>query len=245
MQYPIPRPGQDASPLVDSAQYHADIIAMLNAYHRGDFNRVEPTLRPGRHIWITNNHSNMEAGEVLQIQSMNQPTEALAESFHRSPTMEASEAVWHSEIDNLVVLNNAVLANDTFTHHPTNWTSVKVTIEKNTDRYVMIDPEFPTQFKTSDVGIFKILGLDETNDRAIVDLTQSSDLWRFELTEEPNEHPETTMAKLMRMDGDEFASECEISDPTGMFDDVSAASGTIGQCRHSGNRFFVIDAECG
>lgn len=82
------------------------------------------------------------------------------------------------------------------------------------------------------------------DDYAMICLGFGSSLWHFELTQDAQTHPATTTAKLVRLDGTEYAPTVDLSDRTGMLVDTSAVAGAIGQCKHVGNTFQVIDVKC-
>ena len=247
MPYPRPVPGRPSAPLVDSAQYHRDIIDLLAAYKRGDLTRIPPAPRRDPQIRIKSTASDASLGEILQIDAMTAPPASDHIAWHRSPILEAKAPEWHTDIDRIAVCRNPVPNDSVFPYNPYHFASVKITVVKNTDRWVMVDPDTPTQCKTADAGIYKILGLDETNNLAVCDLNQSQPLWHFELTQDAQTHPDTTEAKLVRLDGDDFTTgtdRVQLSDRTGMLEDTGAATGTIGQCLHVGNEFLVIDVKC-
>jgi hypothetical protein len=237
----IPKPGQPAAKLVDSASVWGQLLDMLAAYERGEFDHPENSHIRDRHIWITNaSGAAREAGEVLQIEAMPQPASGIVESFHQSPAMEATTPVWHSAIDKLFVLTTATPNNQMVAYQPRDWVSVKCTAGDAGDRYVMIDPANPTRFKTSDAGLYRILEYDVNHDIAVVDLMHSQPLWRYELKEDSNA-PATTNAKLLRLDGVEYASQINLSDSEGLTTDDEA--GDTGYCLFAGGKFIAIDGD--
>ena len=246
MDYPKPKFGKDPSDLVDSARYHTDLILMLSAYKRGEFTRADPVRSVDPTIWVANDSGDsMDAGTLLQIATMDPAT--IAELAARSPTFTAITPTWHTAIDNLFVLNQPAVNNQAIPYHLRGWATVLLTDHTAGDRWVMPDPFDPTKMRTADAGIYKILGLDEGNNVATVDLTQSQTLWRYELTQD-SQAPEVTTAKLLRIDGDVYAISNEnpaiinLADPDGLMDDQ--VSGDRGWCHHVGNQFIAIQAEC-
>lgn len=242
MKFRLPQPGDELDQLVLTAKFQKEVVKLVN----NQPNKVGKRNNKGRtdrHIWVKNTGTNRDFGELLQIDAMTQPSAALARTFHASPTMTAIEPIWHTNIDNLIVTND-LPANHTMAYRPQSWATVKVTVVRDSDRWVMVDPLFPERCITSDAGIYKILGVDKTNNLATVDLTQSQPIWHFELTQDPQTHPLTTTAKLLRLDGDAYADEVDLTDRTGLLAAVSASTGTQGQCLHVGNKFVVIDAVC-
>lgn len=244
MGYARPKAGQPRAPLLKSAGFVGDVVDVVNDYKRsGSSSRDESSER---RIWIENGSgSDRTTGEILQISSMTQPSAAISEGFYQSPTMTAIDPVWHTSMDNLFVVHAAVLDGEVIAYHPRRWAMVIVTIMSASDRWVMPDPTTPHRMKTSTSGVWKILGLDTTNNRAIVDMTQSQPLWRYEITEDWQTSG-TTTAKLLRLDGTEFASSVEIGEPDPtpghlMSDQVT---GDKGYCVQVGNLFIPQQAVC-
>jgi hypothetical protein len=241
MAYQLPKAGQPAD-FIESAAVWSDIFRLLNEWKAGRLNPVAEQRSRAAGVNVSNASGNdREAGEVLQIDSMEQPDEAIVDAFMSAPVVDAIDPVWHTDIDNLVVVSGGVLDDSIFTWKPRHWTVVKVTVEEATDRFVMLDPDNLNQMKTADAGIWRIIGLDEENELAVVDLNSSQPFWRYELTE-TSQAPETTEAKLIRVDGTEFTDEINLSDPLSLMDDQS--SGDKGWCIHIGNEFHAIQGPC-
>lgn len=248
MLYNRPRPGQELD-LIDRADIWSDIVDLINAYKTGRLDPVgyEPDRERLIHLENTSGYDRM-AGVLQQIDPFTEPDEATEDLFIESPVGETSDPVWHTAIDNLVVVPSDVLENGVFSYPSLSWAVVVVTDQVDVDdRWVMVDPAEPTKMKTADAGIYRIIGYvgegEDTEKRAIVDLTQSQTLWRYELTDDSNA-PDATDAKLLRLDGTEFSSGSvtEISDPDGLMDDQVA--GDKGFCIHAGNKFYAQTAVC-
>ena len=250
MRYRLPVAGTDnADALLYSAGYHRDLIRLLNDYHSGKLTNRPPTevFEPNR-IWIENEAGDIDAGQVLQIDSMSQPDSTTVEGFFESPTMSAIAPVWHTAIDNLVVVNQSVPGAAMFPYPQRNWVAVPVVIVEDTDRYVMLDPANPKDLKTCDAGLWKIVGLDLENAKAVIDLTQSKQRFRFKLTEDAQTHPDTTEAKLLRWDGDDITEgndRIQLTDHDGLLSDAGATVDTLGKCELIGNLFVPYDVQCG
>lgn len=241
MAYQLPKPGQPAD-FIESASLWVDVFRMLNEWKSGKFDPNNAAKSRAPVISVQNTTGNeREPGEILQIDTMEQPEEGVLDAFMSAPIVEAIDPVWHTDIDRLVIVTGGVIDEGIFPWEPRNWAVVKVTVEETTDRYVMLDPDNINQMKTADAGIWRIIGLDEENETAIVDLHSSQPMWRYQLTEGSNA-PEETAAKLIRVDGTEFSDSINLSDPLGLMDDQSTDD--EGWCIHVGNEFHAIQAPC-
>lgn len=240
MLYPRPRPGQASD--IKSAALWTDIFELLNQWRSGMLTPQSSGSSKPAAIEIEGTVAR-GANEVLQLDELETGTAATKLARMDAPLITAIEPVWHSALDRLVIVPNGCIAGQVFSLPTLTWAAVACNVVQTTDRYVMLDPDNTTQMKSADAGIWRILGSDQANDYAIVDLTQGQPDWQYELTED-SQAPSTTLAKLLRMDGSEFAPGhlINLSDPRSFMDEQ--LSGEKGFCFLAGNKFYAYQSPC-
>lgn len=239
--YRRPQPG-DPPTLILSAGFQKDLVQLVNLFLAGGLGRTGDRKNPGPQVFVKNTtDSDFMPRQVVQLGAMVEPPSSLVDSYYQSPIVNAALPTWHTSIDNLTVMPSGALAGEIGGYSNRAWGAVNATIVNASDRYAMIDPSDVTKVKTASGGPWKIIGSDSTNGVALVDFTKSQMLWRYELTQD-SQAPAITTAKLLNIDGTEFAASINLSDPDGMMDDQS--SGDKGWCMHVGNTFQAQAAYC-
>ena len=245
MRYPKPQAGQSLD-FIKKAQVWADIFEMLNAWKSGQFTgRRGNQATEERSISIVNSTGSDRAiYEVMQVDRIevgDMPASAVKDAFHAYPTLKAVNPVWNVKMDNLTIVPG-VATNGIFAWQPRTWGTVAVTVVESTDTHVMLDPGSLNKMRTSDTGPWKILALDTVNNLATVSFSGGSNLWRYVLSSN-SAAPDTTAAKLRRLDGDDFSTTTiNLEDSLSLMEDQVIAD--EGFCIHVGNKFFAIQAPC-
>lgn len=231
-------PGDDPAPLVDSAATWKVLTEIMNRYLNGEFEAGSRQRDSARKLWITNSAGrDMAYGEIMQISGWSDPpTVDTAEAGHQSPIVAADEPVWHTAISNLAVADSSIADGDLMAYPSRNWAVVKITSTVPGD-YLMVDPTTPKHMKPASSGIYRTVAIDSTNSYAIAELTQSQPLWRYELTETP-QSPSSTAAKLVELDGTDYATTIALEDPRNILAGVD--NDHQGFCVHCGNEFHAI-----
>ena len=181
--------------------------------------------------------SNRDLGELLHLSSYTGP--AGHHDMRGNIAFDAAVIVWHTAIA------RAVVCAEPIPNGQTGWAVLSgVCIIKAPaaadEPFVMIDPATPTQCKTALSGMARCLGVAATN-YVIANWGDAANLWRYELKEASNA-PFATSAKLMRLDGTQFAPTISLLDPLSLMEDQLTAD--TGFCFHVGNNFYAIQAPC-
>lgn len=261
--------GQPVSDLNLGASFQSSQIRMLSDYQANQLGPQRHRTGGGLQIECVNTVNRViEFGTVLRVKGPQVPSGAggsiPGDLFKYNPRVVAGDPVWHTGIDNLIPVTETLAAasalgkadGGTWQGLDKHVAILKVRVGlSDNDRFLMLDPSggFSTSdgnkvMVTSDAGIWKIIALDlqSTSDGglfiALVDMRISQPLWRYELLED-SFAPETTRAKLLRLDGDVFADEILLSDPLSLMDDQLL--GDVGYCINTGNEFYAINAPCG
>ena len=240
-----PSAGQPIIPFISNAGMWSTLVDMMADYKRGKLTNTSrrvgnPTSIIGRAAEDT------DAGVIQQISEIVKPSEtvtntAVLNMLNRKPVFELIDPVWHTAIDNLVVLNKPLPAGMPAAVNRSRFMPVAITVEDETHRFVMLDPENPTQLKSATSGIYRIYGTYDDS-TAILDTQQAQPLWRYKLTQE-SRAPSTTTAKLYNLDGVEFSTEpINLSDPLSLMNDQ--VTDDLGFCIHIGNEFHAIQGPC-
>lgn len=181
----------------------------------------------------------MLPGEIAYVNGALQPsadTPAI-ENMKYSPILELETPVWHSKIDKVVLLHKGILTGEVNPcTGPTILPALGTVVNAN-DKYVMVDPAFPSKLKTSDAGIFGLIGsLEYGGETAlIVDTTVNQPLWRYQLTSYFVGGLAT--AELLRLDGAVYGS-ITLTEAGGFM--FYADSSAAGYCMQVGNKFIPI-----
>ncbi len=190
-----------------------------------------------------------DIGEILVADEYDGPDTDSIYDVPQNLSLDCVDPVWHTSIAKPIVLAEPIPDGEMGVGVVFGKCLVKLSSVTADDCFVMIDPTSTNECKTSDTGIGLLLS--EITEGAggakygDVVLGLGSQLWAFELTEDAKVYPLSTKAKLLRTtDGDEFASEVELTDVSGILEKTGATTGTIGQCNHVGNHFVPIDVDC-
>lgn len=105
--------------------------------------------------------------------------------------------------------------------------------------YVMIDPSTPKQVATSTGGIGRIIARSGQNHINIM-LGITQPLFRYRMLE-ASQAPETTLAKLVSLDGDDIG-DIDLSDPLSIA--INEGTDDEGFCEMIGNTFHVGTGPC-
>lgn len=248
MPYSKPAPGQPVVPYVGNKPMWDDLMDMLEWWksQQAGGNLVSH----GRCKVFGKNTlgTDMLAGKLAYIDSIVQPSASTmaVDYMQYSPIANLITPVWHTKIDKLVLLHKGIPAGQVANIFGPTIIPCEGTVGQTTDAYVMVDPTNPSWLKTSDAGIYGLVGILNEHGGSrkflIVDTTKSQRLWRYELTAAFSGTPSTAAAKLLRMDGTQYAATCTISDPELLMGDQ--VSGDTGFCEHVGNKFIAKEAVC-
>jgi len=262
--------GQPISDLSTGATVQSGYLLMLADYQSNQLVPPREKLLADPAVECINTRNRLiEFGTVLRVTGPNLPPSGggspSPDLFRYNPQVLTSDPAWHTAIDNLVPVtenvpsSSAVDKADGGAWHgmaaTTAMLRVRLGASPPTDRYLMLDPYGAYSpaggnhvMRTSDAGVWKIIAIDLESSSsdglrsALVDMRIGQPLWRYELTED-SQAPATTKAKLIRLDGDEFAPEIDLSDPLSLMDDQLEED--VGYCMNVGNAFHAINAPCG
>jgi hypothetical protein len=240
-----PNEGDPAAPfLTDTAMWSA-LLDMLAAWMNGEFAAQQPKNKKGlgtspqarpEEILLEGRVSQMD-----ELRDATMPPDISAQSLvRRKPVLSVKDPVWHTDIDKPFVVNKTLNPTTIVGVANQRYVTAPITLVKDTDRYAMIDHTDPTKLKTSTSGIFKVIEIWEgDSDIAILDTLEQQRLWRYELTEEVTQDG-TYSAKLLRLDGEIYASDAEITFAGLPKIGVCMKAEERGYCYHTGNEFYAI-----
>lgn len=239
-----PIPGERVGQYVANRAMWSALMDMLNAWRRNQIPLKKPhglkTVPLGvKDTLIATGTVQAMSLEYDPFSSSTPDTELSAQK----PIFALSDPVWHSNISNVCVVHRPMLANVPLPVRNTRYVLAPINIYLNTDEFAMIDPDEPTKLKSSTSGIFKVLAFmgSDPDTYAFIDTYQSQTRWRYELTQD-SQAPGTSTAKLLRLDGVEFAASISLSDPDsiGSLDKI----GHRGYCEQIGNEFHIASGPC-
>lgn len=254
MKFRTPSSGQPVGPYIKQTSLWAALISMLNDHQRGALGagRLDRDLvcQP---VAVNTLGKQVERGTLLRPTTLryappnpNAPLRILTEY---KASFSVAEPVWHTSIDDIFIVPRPWQEDQVVPIFASRLMVAVVNINEHSkpnDRYAMVDPTTPTELRTSDAGIFQIIGdydVDEPFRRiAVVDTSEGQPFWRYELKEDHQGVSAPTEIKLLRLDGDEYAPTAFLSDPDGLMADQ--VTGDRGFCFHSGNKFYAIQAVC-
>lgn len=185
--------------------------------------------------------NNRDIGEVLAIDSWDGPDGANVFEVPTNVAYTAVDPVWHTSISRLVILAEPVPADGYGRAVLSGHCVVSLSAGSGSVQYVMLDPTAINQLKGATGGVGRLLAKLSGGDYGMINFRDDSDLWRYEMTQ-ASQAPATTTAKLLGIDGTEFAASINLTDPENLMDDQVIAD--TGYCHHVGNKFIAIQAPC-
>lgn len=260
MPIPIPPvPGEEAVPFLTNSSMWASLLDMLGAYQRGE---IGPSGQNGEDVCspslVATTADDIPYGEIRQLlaiqpdlSSVTDNNEALIDYWNPRFTFE--DPVWHTKIDNLVLVieSNPVSDGNSSLYQLKKHRYYHIPITDSTfpaysTGYLMVDPSTPTRLKSCKTsGIYRAIGFynrgANADHEAIIDSWYGQHWWKYELTQN-SQAPSDTTAKLLDLEDTEFAASINLSDPEGFMD--NQVTGDQGWCVHIGNKFYPIQAVC-
>jgi hypothetical protein len=233
------------------------MLAMLAEWQdKNSRPRLNQSLRSGIGV-LNDSEFPIPRGELRQLKEL-QNQELAVEDFNEelflgmvnSPVFTVEDPVWHSKIDNLVVITRDLDVEDVGAFRSARYQSVSITNTPPSEiqaGWAMPDPDNPKLLKFCKTsGIYRVVGWfdcsnGDTENIAVVDTQDSQNLWRYRLNES-SKAPDVTTAKLYDMNDVLFALEINLSDPDGFMDDQ--APGDKGFCIYASGEFYAIQAAC-
>jgi hypothetical protein len=177
-------------------------------------------------------------GEAFQIDSYRGPADKY--EVEQSPLVNCIEPTWHTAIDKIVIAAEPIPDTE-FGIAVVAGVCVIKAPSAGSDSFVMINPSTTYEMKGGgESGIAKVLAEIDT-DYVLANFGERQNLWSYELTQD-SRAPSATSAKLLNLDGTEYASTITLTDPDGLMDDQ--VSGDQGFCLQIGNEFYAIQAVC-
>ncbi|QDV44364.1 hypothetical protein Enr13x_42290 [Stieleria neptunia] len=148
---------------------------------------------------------------------------------------EADRPTWHDSVASLgIVLDDT--PDDDFGRVVIGGAAVVRLSDATDGAYAFIDPSTPERWKLSASSGYKVI--DKINDDwAVVNLSSFQPLWRYELTQD-SQAPSTATAKLIALDGTEFAASINLSDP--LSTTTYRETGDKGYCILTGDKFEAL-----
>ena len=240
-----PSPGDPIGPVVYNAKTWSKILNILAAWDAGRLGTGPKKRKSGLKSSIAAKAvSDVDRGSIQVLTMSGDPIAGLSDSMRniveKRPVFTAGDPVWHSNIDNAVVMQRSVNADWASTVGSAKYITVDLDATDAGKQWAMIDPDDPTTLKAATGGIFKVMK-GYAGSRALLDTQQSQRIWRYELNEN-SQAPATTDAKLVNLDGTTFATSINLSDPLSLMDDQTANA--VGFCWHIGNEFYAIQGPC-
>lgn len=184
--------------------------------------------------------SDRDIGEILVLDEWDGPDGTSAYDIPENIRFTAIDPVWHTKIAKAVVLAEPIADGEPGIAVVRGICVIKC--NEADEGYAMIKKDTINEFAAADAGIARVLARVESSEYCVADFRSEQNLWQYELNES-SQAPDDTTAKLVKLDGTEFADEVEISDPLSLMDDQG--SGDTGFCILSGDKFHAIQAPCG
>lgn len=206
-----------------------------------------PELDMARSTSLVKNASgtDRDMGELLQIDPVNAYVGPDSTEIYNAPAqlqLEATDPVWHTGISNVVVCAEPIPDGESGVVVTGGLCIIRASSASATDDFLMIDPDEVNRMKGSSSGIAKRLArIDGADEWFWALFRHGQNQWMFELTEVA-QAPNDTNAKLLNLDGTEFASSINLSDPLSVFEGES--SGYRGMCGLCGNLFISSESPC-
>ena len=182
-----------------------------------------------------------DIGEFLAIDSWDGPDGSAIYEVPKNVVYQANDPAWHSSISRLVVLAEPIPNEQVGLAVLSGHCVAKLSSGSVDEDFVMLDPASINEAKSSDTGIARLEKKLSGGNYGLIVFRDSSRLWRYQLTED-SQAPATSAAKLLKLNGTEFAPSIDLSDPTELMEDQ--ISGDEGWCIHVGNKFYAIQAPC-
>jgi len=256
-----PQVGSPVAPFISDVDLWSTILDMVADYQSGGAMNKNPkggSFAAGAIVVVNDEDDQIPAGELRQLSGLtNQESYILADDAFRrstvnSPAFTLTDPVWHTGIDNVVLMHKNVLPHSTGVARSARLVAAPITNapEELTEvGWVMVDPLDPVRLKyckTSGIyrvlGWFKLDGLAAPQDNIVViDTQEKQNIWMYELTQD-SLAPNDTSAKLLDLEETVFAANIKLWDPQSLMDDQS--TGDRGYCLHLGNKFLAIQAVC-
>jgi hypothetical protein len=212
MAYSEPATGEPVIKYVSNKSLWKDIVAMLSWWEAthgklalviGNYGDVVP-------IGLNTTKTLFKPGELAQIGGpvarsfLSRPIE----HYKNAPILKIENPVWPTSLDQLVIINKVLMPNLSVPIIKPTLFAVPGTMVLDTDRYAMMDPQYPRKVRTADAGIFKIVAYlsDDNGSYLILDSRQSQPIWQFRTVEDGS-----TSAALHRLDGYSYSDSYPVT----------------------------------
>lgn len=190
-------------------------------------------------ICFNNTGRNYSVGEIFQASSYIGPTSNLPYEARKNLILSVAQPAWHTAISRPCVAAEPIPNNE----YGWVWTSGQAiirTANSADNESIQIDPSVTYHGQASTGGFARMIARLSSS-YVVASIGDTDKLWRYELTQN-SQFPSTTTAKLRSLDGAEFSSAINLSDPLGI--GSADTTGYQGYCVQAGNEFHIAPGPC-
>jgi hypothetical protein len=178
-------------------------------------------------------YSLLALGGIIQNYSGPQSAE-----FWRTPILIGELPAWPADSSNVVVCYEPIENGRIGKCVVSGWATAQVNNQSSGNLYCDIDPANPRQFKASTGGPHSVIGGRSSDGLAVVDISSSQQLWKYELTGTVSGG--VANAKIIDLNGAVFSASGQVVDQFGALTD--AEIGDSGHCIQANDKFYVLSA---